>query len=51
MAKAEGSMVINRSASDIFAFLTDIEKGTEWQAELVESRHFPRPLWSGHHNP
>ena len=30
-------MVINRSASDIFAFLTDIEKGTEWQAELVES--------------
>lgn len=37
MAKAEGSMVINRSASDIFAFLTDIEKGTEWQSELLES--------------
>lgn len=37
MAKAEVSMVINRSASDIFAFLTDIEKGTEWQVELVEA--------------
>ena len=36
MARAEVSMVIKRSASDIFAFLTDIEKGTEWQAELVE---------------
>ena len=37
MAKAEVSKVINRSASDIFAYLTDIEKATEWQAELLEA--------------
>ena len=36
MAKAEVSMVINRSATDIFTYLTDIEKATEWQAELLE---------------
>ena len=37
MAKAEISMVINRSADDVFAYLTDVAKGTEWQAELVEA--------------
>ena len=37
MAKVEVSKVINGLASDIFAYLTDIEKGTEWQAELLEA--------------
>ena len=37
MARAEVSVVIDCPADEIFAFLTAIEKGTEWQKELVES--------------
>ena len=37
MARAEASVVIKRPAAAIFAFLTDIEKGTQWQASVIEA--------------
>ena len=37
MAKAEASIVINRPAHDVFVYMTDIDKETEWQAELVKA--------------
>ena len=36
MARAEASLVINCPAGKVFAYLTDITKGTEWQSELLE---------------
>ena len=36
MARAEASLVINCPVSKVFAYLTDIPRGTEWQSELVE---------------
>ena len=38
MAKAEASIVVNRPAHDVFAYMTDIDKETEWQAELLEAK-------------
>ncbi len=38
MARAEMSVVINCPAPDIFAYMTDIAKGTEWQEDLVEAQ-------------
>ena len=34
--RAEASVVINRPAEAIFAFLADIDKRTQWQASLLE---------------
>ena len=38
MAKAEVSLIVNRQAHDVFAYLTDIDKETEWQTELIEAK-------------
>ena len=38
MAKAEANIVINRPANEVFAYMTDVEKETEWQAELLEAK-------------
>ena len=38
MARAEMSVVINCPAPDIFAYLTDVANGTEWQEDLVEAQ-------------
>jgi len=38
MWKAEHSVVINRPIEEVFAFVTDTEKQTEWNGELVESK-------------
>ena len=38
MAKAEVSIVINRPVHDVFVYMTDIDKETEWQAELLEAK-------------
>ncbi len=38
MARAEMSVVINRPAPDIFAYMTDVVRGTEWQEDLVEAQ-------------
>ena len=35
MARAEASVVIKRPAAAVFAFLTDLEKGTQWQASVM----------------
>lgn len=36
MARAETSLVINCPTGKVFAYLSDISKGTEWQSELLE---------------
>ena len=36
MARVEASQVINCPINKIFAYLTDIPRGTDWQSELVE---------------
>jgi len=36
VARAETSLVINCPVDKVFAYLTDIPRGTEWQSELVE---------------
>ena len=41
MARAEMSVVINCPAPDIFAFMTDVARGTEWQEDLVEAQQTP----------
>ena len=38
MAKAEASIVINRPAHDVFVYMTDVDKETEWQGELLEAK-------------
>ena len=38
MAKAEVSVVINRQAQEVFAYLTDIDKETAWQTGLIEAK-------------
>ena len=38
MARAEVTVAIKRPAADVFACLIDIDRGTEWQAELVEAK-------------
>ncbi len=38
MARAEVTVAINRPAADVFARLIDIDRGTEWQEELVEAK-------------
>ncbi|MEK7807225.1 MAG: SRPBCC family protein [Chloroflexota bacterium] len=37
MARTEASVVIKRPAAAVFAFLTDIGKGTQWQASVMEA--------------
>jgi len=37
MARAEASVVIKRPAAAVFAFLTDLDKGTQWQASVMEA--------------
>ena len=41
MARAEMSVVINRPAPDVFAYMTDLARGTEWQEDLVEAQQTP----------
>ena len=36
MTKLDTSVVINRPIEEVFAFATDLEKMTQWSAELVE---------------
>lgn len=36
MAKMELSAVINRPVEEVFSFVTDLDKMTQWSAELVE---------------
>ncbi len=36
MARAEASLVINCPIDKMFAYLSDISKGTEWQSGLLE---------------
>ena len=38
MLRAELTIEIARSADDVFAYLTDVEKLPEWQASVVSSR-------------
>ncbi len=38
MARADMSVVINCPAPDIFAYMTDVVNGTEWQEDLVEAQ-------------
>ena len=38
MVKIEQSVVIDRPIEEVFAFVTDIEKFSQWSAELVEAR-------------
>ena len=38
MARAEASLVINCPVNEVFAYLADINRGTEWQSELVEAQ-------------
>ena len=37
MARAEASLLIDCPVGKVFAYLTDIPRGTEWQSELVEA--------------
>ena len=37
MAKAQVSIVINRPARDVFAYMTGIDKETAWQADVLEA--------------
>ena len=48
MIKIEQSTVINRSIEETFAFLTDIEKMSQWMSDLVEARQTSEgPLGAG----
>jgi uncharacterized protein YndB with AHSA1/START domain len=38
MTKLEQSVVINRPIEEVFAFVTDIEKISQWMSELVEAK-------------
>ena len=38
MARAEASVEINCPVHTVFAYLTDIDQGTQWQAELIEAQ-------------
>ena len=38
MARAEASLVINCPPDKVFAYLADIARGPEWQAELLEAQ-------------
>ena len=38
MTKLEHSVVINRSTQDVFDYMTDFEKLSEWMSELVEAK-------------
>ncbi|GAH15534.1 unnamed protein product, partial [marine sediment metagenome] len=38
MIKIETSVVINRPIEEVFAFVTDVEKLSQWSAELVEAK-------------
>jgi uncharacterized protein YndB with AHSA1/START domain len=38
MIKIETSIVINRPIEEVFAFVTDVEKLSQWSAELVEAK-------------
>ncbi|MFQ5858011.1 MAG: SRPBCC family protein [Anaerolineae bacterium] len=36
MAKSEASEVINRPIEEVFAFVSNIEKWSQWNAEVVD---------------
>ncbi len=38
MTKLEQSVVINRPTEEVFAFVADIEKMSQWMSELVEAK-------------
>ena len=38
MTKLEESVVINRPTEEVFAFVADIEKMSQWMSELVEAK-------------
>lgn len=38
MKHIESSIIINCSIDQVFAFVTDIEKATQWQAGIIEAR-------------
>ncbi len=38
MTKLEQSVVINRPIEEVFAFVTDMEKSSQWMSELVEAK-------------
>ena len=38
MTKLEASVVINRPTEEVFAFVADIEKMSQWMSELVEAK-------------
>ena len=38
MTKLEASVVINRPTEEVFAYITDIKKLSEWMSDLVEAK-------------
>ncbi len=41
MARHEQSVIIRRPVADVFAYMDDITRETEWQSQLVEAEQTP----------
>jgi uncharacterized protein YndB with AHSA1/START domain len=47
MTKLESNVLINRPIEEVFAFMTDVEKMSQWMAELVEAKQTSGGLVGG----